>query len=255
MGSCASVQALNDSVVIETPKEKYPSDKEHVFKSCSREWIVILEKLEDTHTNENRCDIVDPLYAKFRANKLKVVNIIHKFKNQEIDKIQNSVYSDKKITYKKGEVIEDENFNVNIENVCAPGIHYFKSKEAAFYYEIPDNYTGRYNQWYQNGQRYIECVFKNGKLDGLYKEWHGNGQLKIICMYEDGNLDGFYKKWYSNGKLYIYCKYKNRALDGKYEEWLPNGRLKKQCGYINGCLWSPPPGGISYEEFISIFNE
>ena len=53
-------------------------DGSHVFKSCSHDWIVVLRKLPDTNTNESR-PVVDPNCAKFRADKLQVVDIIHKF--------------------------------------------------------------------------------------------------------------------------------------------------------------------------------
>ena len=54
------------------------NDSSYVFKSCSRDWIVVLQKLPDTITNESR-SVVDLNCAKFRANKLFVVDIIHKF--------------------------------------------------------------------------------------------------------------------------------------------------------------------------------
>ena len=84
------------------------NDSSYVFKSCSHDWIVVLQKLPDTITNESR-SVVDADCAKFRANKLLVVDIIHKF-DQIItcDSIRNSVYADEQMEYKKGEIIEAE---------------------------------------------------------------------------------------------------------------------------------------------------
>ena len=80
-------------------------DPSYVFKSCSRDWIVVLQKLPDTITNESRF-VVDADCAKFRANKLQVVDIIHKF-DQTItcDSIWNSVYAGKQMEYKRGEIV------------------------------------------------------------------------------------------------------------------------------------------------------
>ena len=75
-------------------------DPLYVFKSCSRDWIVVLQKLADTITNESR-PVVDADCAKFRANKLQVVDIIHKFDQTTRDSICNSVYVYKKWNIKR----------------------------------------------------------------------------------------------------------------------------------------------------------
>jgi hypothetical protein len=50
----------------------YINDTKYVYKTCGN-FIVVLEKLEDTLTNENRSNVSqngdDKLYAKYRANK------------------------------------------------------------------------------------------------------------------------------------------------------------------------------------------
>ena len=108
------------------------NDSSYVFKSCSRDWIVVLRKLADTITNESR-SVVDADCAKFRANKLLVVDIIHKFdQTNTCDSICNSVYAYKQMEYKKGEIIEVEEFNTNVNEVCTTGIHYYKTIKVAF---------------------------------------------------------------------------------------------------------------------------
>jgi antitoxin component YwqK of YwqJK toxin-antitoxin module len=236
----------------------YPSDRGFVFKSCLKKWIVVLHKLTDTITNESRSNAKDLMYAKFRANKLLVVCVVNKFTQKSIDNITNSVHKEKTIIYKKGEIIEVNDFDENLENICAPGIHYFKSPEAAFYYEIPNNYFGLYKLWYGSGQLGVECTYKNGtkdglyqlwnpdgqlrfkyaykdgKIDGLLKKWYYNGQLEIECTFKDGKEDGLFKKWYYNGKLEIECTFKDGKEDGLYKEWYDNGQLKEECTYKDG---------------------
>jgi antitoxin component YwqK of YwqJK toxin-antitoxin module len=193
MGCCLSVTDL--------PHQTRAEDL--VYKSCSKEWIVILEKLPDTETNESRSKVKDSRYAKFRADKLKVIDIVHKFDSaKKISEIKNSVYATKTITYSKGKIITVDNFDKNLNTVCAPGIHYFKSRETAHFYELGSPNNEMYKVWYDNGQLYVECTYKDGKLDGLYKEWLENGQPWVDCTYKDGKRVGLYKKWDENGQLF-----------------------------------------------------
>jgi antitoxin component YwqK of YwqJK toxin-antitoxin module len=210
--------------------EKYSLGGEYVFKSCSREWIVVLKKLEDTKTNESRVDVKDSLYAKFRADKLLVVDIVHKFFDQTIDEITNSAYSNKTIKYKKGEIIEVFNFDKDLDAVCAPGIHYFKSAKAAIYYELIIE-NGPNKSWHENGQLHIECAYKNGKEDGLYKEWYANGQLEEECTFKDGKKNGLQKKWYNNGQLEEGCTFKDGKKNGLLKKWYGNGQLWEESIY------------------------
>src|SRR5438128_1956435 len=137
--------------------------EDHLYKSCQGDYIVVLKKLDDTKTNESRKDIVDPMYAKFRANKLMVVRIYNKHTGEEVNSIKNSVYHTKKITYTCNEVVEVTNYDGNVDEICSTGIHYFKCEEAAKFYEhvmsenatlkeVKQSYTGPYKQWSSNGQ-------------------------------------------------------------------------------------------------------
>ena len=111
-------------------------DSSYVFKSCSHNWIVVLQKLPDTITNESR-SVVDADCAKFRANKLRVVVIIHKFdQTNTCDSIRNSAYADKKMEYKRGKIIEVEDFDKNLNEVYTTGIHYYKTMKAAFHLKL-----------------------------------------------------------------------------------------------------------------------
>ena len=106
----------------------YISDPKYVYKSCGN-YIVVLEKLIDTITNELRTNITDPKYAKYRANKLKTILIINKFDPLDvIMEIENSFYA-KKVVYRTGEIIEIDDYDYDANEVCTRGIHYFKTIE------------------------------------------------------------------------------------------------------------------------------
>ena len=230
---------MENSFDIKTIQHNYPCNidkfnEEFVYKSCNKEWIVVLQKLPDTITNEVRSDVKNKLYAKFRANKLIVVDIIYKFdNNRTINQIENSVYSNKIIVYKKGNIVS-ANFDENLNKVCAPGIHYFKSLEAAFYYEIPNDHNGLQKIWYDNGQLYQELIFKDGKYDGLQKEWYKNGQLYQEITYKDEKKDGLNRKWFENGKLYQEITWKNGKYNDLCRTWYENEQLSQEIMYTNG---------------------
>src|SRR5271156_2938899 len=69
--------------------EKYTSDRKYVYKICcdlscenfkyTREWLVVMENCDDTISNEARPGVVDMDYAPFRANKMRIVDIINVF--------------------------------------------------------------------------------------------------------------------------------------------------------------------------------
>jgi antitoxin component YwqK of YwqJK toxin-antitoxin module len=158
------------------------------YKSCG-EYIVSLAKLNDTITNESRNDIANVSYAKFRGNKFLVTKICHKFTNESIDFIYNTCYKIK-LLYKVNEIVEVK-FSKDLNEICAEGIHYFKSKEAAYYYCLnTTNYTGKFKVWHDNGQLAVECNYKNGQLYGKYMSWNCNGKNSEINNYIDGKLVG-----------------------------------------------------------------
>ena len=130
---------------------EYIGDPKYVFKSCGK-YIVVLEKLPDTITNESRSNISDPIYAKYRANKLRVVLIINKFDQSDIIKeIENTFYH-KKIRYEKDKIVEVYDHDMKFNEVYTEGIHYFRTIEQAFYWQLFDFnllYTGKYIQWYE----------------------------------------------------------------------------------------------------------
>ena len=164
-------------------------DRSYVFKSCSRDWIVVLQKLADTITNESR-SVVDADCAKFRADKLQVVDIIHKFDQTTRDSICNSVYEHKQIVYKKGEIIEVKDFDKNVDIVCAAGIHYYKTMKVAFYLELERVIDGEFYDWHNDGQMKAKGIYKDGKPEGEWISWYDNGPLKSKGIYKDGKQEG-----------------------------------------------------------------
>jgi hypothetical protein len=119
----------------------------YVYKSCA-EYVVILKRLPDTVTNENRNNITNKeckLFAKHRGNKFLVEDIFHKFDlANKAYTISNSNFNKSKLEYKIGKVIISDKFDTNLEEVCSNGIHYFLKLECAFYYSLQKIQNGEY---------------------------------------------------------------------------------------------------------------
>ncbi len=151
-----------------------------------------MKKLPDTRTNETRSGVVDKKHAKFRADKLFVCSIEHEMTGEKIDKIENTFYKDKKVCYNVSQEVSVENYDIDHDIVCSTGIHYFLSRESAFYWNILKVRDGPYHYWNKNGQKLKECTYKNGKKHGLYRKWDKNGQKETECTYQNGALNGRY---------------------------------------------------------------
>jgi antitoxin component YwqK of YwqJK toxin-antitoxin module len=197
-----------------------------------------LEKLEDTITNENRSNVSrigdNKLYAKYRANKLVVKQIINKYDLTKCEKVMSN-FCGFKIEYKINETVYPNKFDTDLEKVCSFGIHYFLKLERAFYYVIlMDNVNGKYLEWHDNGQIMTKGNCIGNKLNGECFKWYDNGQISITCNYNNGHKHGEYLKCHYNGQTLVKCNYINGKLNDEYLEWCDNGQINVKCNYING---------------------
>lgn len=191
--------------------------------------VITLEIPHDAITNIGRKDIVNKQTATYRTNKA----IVRKITDIWGTSYQTaySLYK-KKIAYNVGELVEEPEFDKNIDTVCATGIHFFLNKECAELYQMCKN-NGVFRAWYKNGQLKYERNFENRTLHGVNKAWYENGQQHFIEHYNDGYLHGNVKDWYENGKLKRDCNYKNGILQRNMKEWSEDGKLISECNYEN----------------------
>ena len=214
--------------------KEYLNDNNIVFKSANK-CVIVLQRTDNTKTNEDRDDVTDKRYAKFRGSEFLVIAIIDKFTGEKRNEVSNS-FNEKILLYKKGEIIRPDYFYEYIDKICAPGIHYFIDHESAFYYGLDKVDDGEYKRWYENGQLCEQCTYLNGKINGECKSWYDYGQLGKQCTYVNGEKNGEYKSWYYNGQLWEECTYVNGKFDGEYKRWYYNGQLWEECTYVNGEL-------------------
>lgn len=215
--------------------EKYQNDNKYVFKACNnfcniydvRDWLVVMEKCDDTKTNEGRNDVSDAKHAKFRASKLKVIDIINKTHGGKIDHVINVTDFGKTLMYKVGKIVECDDYDDDLDIVCSRGIHYFKTMITAYYYgSLPsEKHTCKMIEWNCDGSKRFEKSYKNDLKDGLWTEWYDNGQKQREGTFKNDEKDGLWTEWYNNGQKCTEVTYINGNKSKTYMAWGPDGQI------------------------------
>lgn len=238
--------------------EKFINDPSFVYKSCKKDWIVIMQKLPDTITNEKRLN--DNIYAKYRADKLLVHTIFNKWNpnDTQLD-IENSIYKKQTITYIIGDIVKSNNYDMNIKHVCTSGIHYFKNIECAFYCELEEeilincNYSGFIKSWGDDGNLKELTDYENGKIKKIVKynnyfrdeinekiiiyenehkkckeNIYHNNEIKKTINYIDDKKNGVEINYFSFDKIQSLYQWMNNKLHGEYKEFYRSGKLKSE---------------------------
>ncbi len=237
--------------------------QDKLYKKCSDSIIVVLEYTENTKHTERRRHINfdNAHFAKFRASELKVIDILDFKTNQKLTTYEHSWQKNSKTTeifqiqYIVGEIIRPINgFETDINKICAAGIHYFKSLDAAFYYgEMPENYSGQWRTSNSDGSRLSRKIYENGKMIAHYnsndrklktidwklqkvEEYFHDGVL--MEMYEFKNVPtkrhGEYQRFLASGKLVTRGKYKYNERNGEWEYYFMNGNIESIGNYCSG---------------------
>jgi antitoxin component YwqK of YwqJK toxin-antitoxin module len=110
--------------------------------------------------------------------------------------------------------------------------------------------SGKYKNYYSNGQLEWEASYENGKLDGNRKIYYANGILWQNENYKQGKKDGVLQRFGRSGQLmdemhyvsdviryscYWYdTSYESRSMALMFESRTPDGR-------IDPILWANPP--------------
>lgn len=208
----------------------YIEDPNIIYMSLHCRYLVFLEKLQMTKTNENRKGILCNENALYFGDVFKIVLIIDKLDATNVIKTIES--------FTTGEIIGTFNMLK---------IKYFKSPKCAFYFNLfNQKFVGEFKSWYSNGANHVNCTYNtNFELDGLFIEWYDNKDKKKQIKYKNGLLHGeyilYHRSYYSAFKIIlnsksIFCDYVNGFLNGKFNAWHENNYLWISCFYIDGTL-------------------
>jgi antitoxin component YwqK of YwqJK toxin-antitoxin module len=203
---------------------KYTKSEYYVYKSCcdvlskkdktSRKWLVVMKKIKETKTNEDRSKVIYFNNAKFRENKLKDIKIFNKNNPDKTKKMIINEYENKKLRYTVGRIVKIDDYDEDIEIVCSNGIHYFKTLEPAYYYgDMQKNYTCKWIRLYEDGRNIDEGDYIDGKKSGHWICWYYNGQKAMEGDYIDGKESGHWIHWH-NGQKLMECDYIDGNISG-----------------------------------------
>jgi len=192
-----------------------------------------MKKLSDTITNECR-NVIDIKHAKYRANKLKVIKIINIFSLCSVKKItHHPYYSDTITVYQKNTIVYPDAYDLNLDEYCSHGIHYYKSIEAAYYHDIPENnYIGQWIEYSDDGIKYVHNII-NGEHNNQSISYHPNGIVRSIETYLNNKHHGLFKRWYSNGEQELDGNFVDDYRSGTWIFWNPSGDKSKITTYCD----------------------
>ncbi|MCH2114044.1 MAG: toxin-antitoxin system YwqK family antitoxin [Pirellulales bacterium] len=86
---------------------------------------------------------------------------------------------------------------------------------------------GKYVEYYQNGQKFVEGEFKMGAHEGPWQYWYDNGQLCKVVNFKKSRADGQWDVFRSDGTLQSRKSYKAGKRDGPWEEYYDDGKQVK----------------------------
>jgi|SRR3989304_6866905 len=144
-----------------------------VYKGCRDGMVVTLKIDRNGLNNLERKGVVDPNHAKFRCQKAEVVGIVSMVTKETAEMAISG--RDEHFCYGVGEMVEEPEYNAEIEIVCGNGIHFFLTEESAEFHALFlmnfVGYTGEFKSWYDNGQQWERGWCMDGKLVGGRHEW------------------------------------------------------------------------------------
>ncbi len=147
--------------------------KGYVFKRClnnniddgTYDCLIILQKpIEHFKCNESRKSVQNKDFAKFRCNGLLTIAIYdlrHKVFIYSLNHVAYYSCQLYKITYKVNTVTLPHDYDEDVEVICAPGIHYLLTLEAAINYkngEVSQTFERLCKNYGENGQIIYEVV-------------------------------------------------------------------------------------------------
>ena len=195
--------------------------------------LITLDIPDDAITNVARTSVVVKDTAKYRTNKANVLKIEDE-DGKEYTEAVTVFYRENSLTYKLNELVEVSNYDMNLEEVCSSGIHFFLTKRVAELYSRDSIQNGLYQSWYKNGEKWVECTYVNGKREGLFQEWRRNGQKLEEFTLVNGLAEGLYQSWHQNGEKWVECTFVNGRFEGVYQCWYSNGQKYSESTYVNG---------------------
>lgn len=138
------------------------------YKKCRQHRIVVLEVDLTESNNEKRNNITNYIYAKYRYKKVTIRKIFD-MNNEDITFDTAICLRDEKFVYTVGQTIIVENYDPDLEQTCAPGIHGFISLIMAKSFGEKSILDGLYIVADERGNVQDKYLFENGFIVRSYQ--------------------------------------------------------------------------------------
>lgn len=116
----------------------------------------------------------------------------------------------------------DQSDRVTFQIVTRSGDGRVESTESAYKNEKGKNVShGPSIDYYDNGRKWTEVHYRNGKMHGKFCHWTSDGQPTVRGTYRDGKREGLWTEWHGTGKLRSQCRYSNGNIQGS-KVWFGN---------------------------------
>lgn len=95
--------------------------------------------------------------------------------------------------------------------------------------------TGKWIEYYFNGNIKFISIYNNGKPEGQYTGYYENGKIMEIGTWKNNRPVGEHIFYSDNGQfLYIDNYNENGKRDGKQLQYYPNGKIQREFWFKNG---------------------
>jgi hypothetical protein len=219
--------------------EKY-FNKNYVFSTCNNDWLIIF------YINNIDSNIIHPC-AFNRGTQLYVVDMINKNNIHDVVNSLSTSFIDinnncRHMTITKNEYVDD--------------YFYFISASAAFFYELPHNYSGKCIKWgifgnkicegmyvnelkhstwtYYSNDDIVKCkiIYVYGVKHSLHK-YRSNGTKTSEQNYDKNNKCVQWFVWDEHERISVEGKLKNNIKHHVLSEYYESGKLKSLRKYVD----------------------
>ena len=203
-----------------------------VAKSFGKRVVITLEIPEDAITNMKRKDIAKAETAKYRTMKAKVIKI-EDSDGKTYNEAVSFNFDKNQVKYSLDEELVCHDFNMNLEETCSTGIHFFLSKSLAERYGLDSIENGVLTWYYANGKKDVDRTFVNGSKT-QYDEWYENGNKHKEFKYLNEKQNGVQSVWYENGNKHQEWTCIDGVDQGVHRAWFENGKKNMEITMVDG---------------------
>jgi antitoxin component YwqK of YwqJK toxin-antitoxin module len=93
---------------------------------------------------------------------------------------------------------------------------------------------GAYTEWYDEGEKFMEGSYEDGKRVGLWTFYREDGRKAKAGGYKDNLPDGTWTYWAADGSKQREENYRDGRKDGTWTTWYSNGQKQSELHFADG---------------------